>query len=60
MTLSGALDFGLAAGLIVVFFVFQYPGFMHDFKWWGTEVFKEVSCTHSSFPRHVELTLSGM
>ena len=40
MTLSAALDSGLAFGLAVVFFGFIYPGFTKDFKWWGTEVYK--------------------
>lgn len=40
MTLSAALDSGLAFGLVVVFFGFVYPGFMEGFKWWGTEIYK--------------------
>lgn len=43
MTLSAALDAGLAFGLVVVFFGFIYPGWMNGFTWWGTEVYKEVS-----------------
>ncbi|MCJ1472535.1 hypothetical protein MMC13_001184 [Lambiella insularis] len=41
MTLSAALDSGLAFSLLVVFFGFIYPGWMADFKWWGTEVYKQ-------------------
>jgi OPT family oligopeptide transporter len=40
MTLSAALDSGLAFGILVVFFGFLYPGWMDGFHWWGTEVFK--------------------
>ncbi len=42
MTLSAALDSGLAVGVVVVFFGFVYPGWMNGFKWWGTEVYKQV------------------
>ena len=42
MTLSAALDSGLAVGVVVVFFGFVYPGWMDGFKWWGTEVYKQV------------------
>ncbi|KAK4218538.1 OPT oligopeptide transporter protein-domain-containing protein [Rhypophila decipiens] len=43
MTLSAALDSGLAFGIVVVFFGFIYPGWgwVVDFKWWGTEVYKK-------------------
>jgi len=40
MTLSAALDSGLAFGLVVVFFGFVYPGWMDGFTWWGTQVFR--------------------
>jgi OPT family oligopeptide transporter len=40
MTLSAALDSGLAVGIVVVFFGFLYPGWMDGFSWWGTEVYK--------------------
>jgi OPT family small oligopeptide transporter len=40
MTMSAALDSGLACSLVVVFFGFVYPGFMDGFRWWGTEVYK--------------------
>ena len=43
MTLSAALDSGLAFALVVVFFGFIYPGWMKGFSWWGTEVYKQVS-----------------
>ncbi|KAF1982310.1 OPT-domain-containing protein [Aulographum hederae CBS 113979] len=41
MTLSAALDSGLAVGVVVVFFGVVYPGWMDGFRWWGTEVYKE-------------------
>lgn len=44
MTLSAALDSGLAFALVVVFFGFIYPGWMEGFKWWGTEVYKQACC----------------
>ena len=40
MTLSAALDSGLALGVLSVFFGFVYPGWMGDWSWWGTEVYK--------------------
>ncbi|KAL1841976.1 hypothetical protein VTJ49DRAFT_6219 [Mycothermus thermophilus] len=40
MTLSAALDSGLAFGIVVVFFGFIYSGVMKGFRWWGTEVYK--------------------
>ena len=43
MTLSAALDSGIAFGVLVVFFVFIYPGWMSGFKWWGTEIYKQAS-----------------
>jgi OPT family oligopeptide transporter len=44
MTLSAALDSGVAVGLVVIFFGIVYPGWMDGFKWWGTEVYKQVCC----------------
>ncbi|KAF5647169.1 sexual differentiation process isp4 [Fusarium sp. NRRL 52700] len=41
MTLSAALDSGLAFGIVVVFFGFIYPGLAKNLKWWGTEVYKQ-------------------
>ena len=41
MTLSAALDSGLAFGIVVVFFGFIFPGVMKGFSWWGTEVYKQ-------------------
>ncbi|KAJ4305363.1 hypothetical protein N0V90_000894 [Kalmusia sp. IMI 367209] len=41
MTLSAALDSGLAVGVVIIFFVFVFPGWMDGFKWWGTEVYKQ-------------------
>lgn len=43
MTLSAALDSGLAVGVVVIFFGVLYPGWMSGFKWWGTEIYKQVS-----------------
>ena len=42
MTLSAALDSGLASGLVVVFFGFVYPGWdwVEGLHWWGAEVYK--------------------
>ena len=43
MTLSAALDSGLALGVVVVFFCFLYPGWdwLASLQWWGTRVYKE-------------------
>jgi OPT family small oligopeptide transporter len=43
MTMSAALDSGLAFSLVVVFFGFVYPGWdwVTGLKWWGTEVYKQ-------------------
>jgi OPT family oligopeptide transporter len=49
MTLSAALDSGLAFGLVVVFFGFVFPGFMDGFKWWGTEIYKK-GCDWNACP----------
>jgi OPT family oligopeptide transporter len=49
MTLSAALDSGLAVGLVVIFFGIVFPGWMDGFKWWGTEVYKQVSHVSSFF-----------
>lgn len=43
MTLSAALDSGLAFAVVIIFFGIVYPGWMKGFKWWGTEVYKQVS-----------------
>ncbi|RDW61553.1 hypothetical protein BP5796_11445 [Coleophoma crateriformis] len=54
MTMSAALDSGLAFGLVVVFFGFVYPGWMDNFKWWGTEVYKQgcdwQACAYKTVP----------
>lgn len=54
MTLSAALDSGLAFGIVVVFFGFLYPGWMKNFKWWGTEVYKQgcdwQACSYKQVP----------
>jgi len=42
MTLSAALDSGLAVGVLVIFFALVYPGWTDGFKWWGTEIYKQV------------------
>ncbi|CAG8951745.1 hypothetical protein HYFRA_00005547 [Hymenoscyphus fraxineus] len=52
MTLSAALDSGLAFGLVVVFFGFVYPGLMEGFKWWGTEIYKR-GCDWNACPYKV-------
>ncbi|KIV90000.1 OPT family small oligopeptide transporter [Exophiala mesophila] len=41
MTMSAALDSGLAISVVVIFFGFAYPGLMNNFKWWGTEIYKQ-------------------
>ncbi|KAK4125978.1 OPT-domain-containing protein [Parathielavia appendiculata] len=54
MTLSAALDSGLAFGIVVVFFGFVYSGVMNGFSWWGTEVYKRgcdwQACAYRSVP----------
>ncbi|TQW00189.1 OPT oligopeptide transporter [Cordyceps javanica] len=54
MTLSAALDSGLAFGIVVVFFGFIYPGWMANFHWWGTEVYKQgcdwQACSYKTVP----------
>ncbi|KAK3390246.1 OPT oligopeptide transporter protein-domain-containing protein [Podospora didyma] len=54
MTLSAALDSGLAFGIVVVFFGFLYPGWMNGFSWWGTEVYKRgcdwTACSYKTVP----------
>ncbi|KAI1825538.1 OPT-domain-containing protein [Xylaria intraflava] len=54
MTLSAALDSGLAFGIVVVFFGFIYPGWMNGFSWWGTEVYKQgcdwQGCAYRTLP----------
>lgn len=41
MTLSAALDAGVAAGVLIVFFGIVQTGLGKNFKWWGTEVYKQ-------------------
>lgn len=54
MTLSAALDSGLAFGIVVVFFGFIFPGVTKNFKWWGTEVYKQgcdwQACSYNTVP----------
>ncbi|KAM3506598.1 hypothetical protein MY10362_002252 [Beauveria mimosiformis] len=54
MTLSAALDSGLAFGIVVVFFGFVYPGRMANLHWWGTEVYKQgcdwQACSYKTVP----------
>ncbi|KAF5554864.1 sexual differentiation process isp4 [Fusarium mexicanum] len=54
MTLSAALDSGLAFGIVVVFFGFIYPGLAKNLKWWGTEVYKQgcdwQACSYNTLP----------
>ncbi|KAG0650296.1 Glutathione transporter 1 [Hyphodiscus hymeniophilus] len=52
MTLSAALDSGLAFGVVVVFFGFVFPGLMDGFKWWGTEIYK-MGCDWNACPYNV-------
>jgi OPT family small oligopeptide transporter len=51
MTLSAALDSGLAFAVIVVFFAFIYPGWVDGFRWWGTEIYKQgcdwIACPYT-------------
>ncbi|KAH5696161.1 hypothetical protein HBI44_111420 [Parastagonospora nodorum] len=55
MMLSAALDSGLAFGVVVIFFGIVYPGWMSDFKWWGTEVYKQgcdwQACPYKTLPK---------
>jgi OPT family small oligopeptide transporter len=54
MTLSAALDSGLAVGIVVVFFGLIYPGWTKNFSWWGTEVYKQgcdwQACAYNTVP----------
>ena len=54
MTLSAALDSGLAFGVVVVFFGFVFPGMMDNWSWWGTEIYKRgcdwAACSYRSVP----------
>ncbi|POS81127.1 sexual differentiation process protein isp4 [Diaporthe helianthi] len=54
MTLSAALDSGLAFGIVVVFFGLIYPGWTKNFSWWGTEVYKQgcdwQACAYNTVP----------
>jgi hypothetical protein len=57
MILSAALDSGIAFGVLVVFFVVIYPGWMNGFTWWGTEIYKQVRLNlklplNQSIPTH--------
>ena len=54
MTLSAALDSGLAFAVVIIFFVLIYPGFMEGFKWWGTEIYKQVR-----FPKAKDFDFGG-
>ncbi|KAL8813922.1 MAG: hypothetical protein Q9223_006818 [Gallowayella weberi] len=49
MTLSAALDSGLAVGVVVIFFGVIFPGWMRGFTWWGTEIYKQ-GCDWQSCP----------
>ncbi|KAI4869362.1 OPT-domain-containing protein [Hypoxylon rubiginosum] len=54
MTLSAALDSGLAFGIVIVFFGFIYPGWMDGFGWWGTDVYRKgcdwQACSYNTVP----------
>ncbi|KAI4255656.1 MAG: hypothetical protein LQ352_002470 [Teloschistes flavicans] len=54
MTLSAALDSGLAIGVVVIFFGIIFPGWAKGFSWWGTEVYKQVSL--SLDPQSLQVT----
>lgn len=56
MTLSAALDSGVAVGVVVVFFGVIYPGWIDGFSWWGTEVYKQV-CVSTLFARAMLMSL---
>jgi OPT family oligopeptide transporter len=49
MTLSAALDSGLAIGVVIIFFGIIYPGYIQDFHWWGTEIYKQVNQHEATF-----------
>ncbi|KAF7713547.1 Uncharacterized protein PECH_000567 [Penicillium ucsense] len=49
MTLSAALDSGLAFAVVVVFFCLVYPGLVDGLKWWGTEIYKQ-GCDWTACP----------
>ncbi|KAI2786790.1 hypothetical protein POX_g09184 [Penicillium oxalicum] len=49
MTLSAALDSGLAFAVVIVFFCLVYPGWVDGFKWWGTEIYKQ-GCDWTACP----------
>ena len=57
MTLSAALDSGLAFGVVIVFFCFLYPGWgwLKHLEWWGTRVYKEVSAYHITTDPKMEI-----
>lgn len=55
MMLSAALDSGLAFGVVVIFFGIVFPGWMKGFKWWGTEVYKQVC--HNYFDLHYTILM---
>ncbi|KAF2016108.1 OPT-domain-containing protein [Aaosphaeria arxii CBS 175.79] len=55
MTLSAALDSGVAFGVTIIFFFIIFPGWMSGFKWWGTEVYKQgcdwTACAYKNVPK---------
>tara|TARA_R110002003_G_scaffold44_15_gene3370 strand:- start:10750 stop:12186 length:1437 start_codon:yes stop_codon:yes gene_type:complete len=60
MMLSAALDSGLAFGVVVIFFGIVYPGWMSGFKWWGTEVYKQVRLSTINWIRaHILMPQQG-
>jgi len=54
MTLSAALDSGVAVGVVVIFFGIVWPGWMDGFKWWGTEVYKQGCDWHACAYKQLE------
>lgn len=54
-SLSAALDSGLACAVVVVFFAFNYLGWVDGFRLGGTEIFKLVSVGGSSLDDGIPL-----
>lgn len=59
MTLSAALDSGLAVGVVVIFFCIVFPGWASGFKWWGTEIYKKV-CSRDFLLLHDHDSLTSL
>ncbi|KAI6247251.1 Glutathione transporter [Erysiphe necator] len=54
MTLSAALDSGMAFGLVVIFFGFVFTGISEKWSWWGTTIYKQgcdwAACSYRTLP----------